>query len=550
MTTDIGYPETARRLRCALFVDFDNVYLGLRRLDPAAAEEFAGSPGRWLSALESGSDADGDFSRRFLIRSCYLNPSTFSQFRPNFTRAGFSVVDCPSLTQQGKSSADINLVLDAVDALAASTHYDEFVILSADADFTPLALRCRAADRRVTIITAGPAASAYRAVADTVVTADELAELVRDPDAPGAGDEITRTPSRRRRGGAAAGAPSVGIEAAEPTGPAGADPGAAEDAAPAAPAKAPRRRGSRGGAAGDQGAAEAVAELAAGQGAAGAGDGAAGDRAAAGGSGRRSRGGRAGGAPSSGAAAGTESGAAEAGTEAAPAGASAATAAGEDADQVTPTRPASAARRAVLRQVRAADRPLRGGLVARAAQSAEPGIAAGGWDGAGAFFPWIAREVPEVAASPEPAPGFVWDPERFSEADLPGSAVALPPLQRQVVDVTDIPNLPTDRYRVLLTALADDLAAHPFDRPETARRVRDACQAAGQPIGRSSVNTVIAGVLYAGLDLAASPSAAQIAETWADNVVGLCRGARMVLSPADVAAIRSWVGGGLVAARA
>ncbi|MDQ5874860.1 MAG: NYN domain-containing protein, partial [Actinomycetota bacterium] len=147
--------ESGRRLRCALFVDFDNVYIGLQRLDPIAAEAFASAPTHWLTALETGNDAEGEFSRRFLIRACYLNPSVFSQFRPNFTRAGFSVVDCPSLTQQGKSSADINLVLDAVDALSAETRYDEFVILSADADFTPLALRCRAADRRVTIITAG-----------------------------------------------------------------------------------------------------------------------------------------------------------------------------------------------------------------------------------------------------------------------------------------------------------------------------------------------------------------------------------------------------------
>ncbi|EYR63714.1 hypothetical protein N866_18665, partial [Actinotalea ferrariae CF5-4] len=170
-----------RRLRCALFVDFDNVYIGLRRLDPVAAEAFATHPGHWLSGLESGTDDDGEFSRRFLVRACYLNPSVFSQFRPNFTRAGFSVVDCPSLTQQGKSSADINLVLDAVDALAADTYYDEFVIVSADADFTPLVHRFRAADRRVTIITASPAASAYRAVADTVITADALTELVLPP---------------------------------------------------------------------------------------------------------------------------------------------------------------------------------------------------------------------------------------------------------------------------------------------------------------------------------------------------------------------------------
>lgn len=406
--------EAIRRLRCALFVDFDNVYIGLQRLDPEAAENFATAPGDWLSALESGSDADGDFTRRFLVRSCYLNPAAFSQFRPNFTRAGFSVVDCPSLTQRGKSSADINLVLDAVDALAAPTRYDEFVILSADADFTPLALRCRADDRRVTIITAGPAASAYRAVADTVVTADELVELLTNPEEASFGSltSASDVPARQEDAGAKGGRP-----------------------------------------------------------------------------------------PSS-----------------------------------------SPARQAVLRLVRSADRPLNGGQVAQAAVKAEPELAAD-WDGAGSFFPWLARTVPEVGA----AQGFVWDPRRFSEADLSStSGVDLPPLQRQVVEVTDIPNLPPERYRVLITALAEDVATTPFNRPETARRVRDACQAAGEPIGRASVNTVISGVLYAGLDLAKKPSAAEIATTWADNVIGLCRGARMELSKKDVAAIRSWVGGGLV----
>lgn len=404
-----------RQLRCALFVDFDNVYVGLRRLDPVAAEEFAGSPGRWLAGLENGSDADGEFTRRFLVRSCYLNPSAFAQFRPNFTRAGFSVIDCPSLTQQGKSSADINLVLDAVDALNAATHYDEFMILSADADFTPLAHRFRAADRRVTIVTASPAASAYRAVADTVITADELAELVKHPE-----------------------------ESVE------------EQAAPV----------------GNGGRGQATASTA--------------ERSAA-----------------------------------------------------TASSPAA---RAVLRLVRSADRPLNGGAVARAAQQADPALSSN-WDGAGSFFPWLARSVPQVAA----AAGFVWDPRRFSEADVPGQGgVDLPPLQRQVVEVTDIPNLPTESYRVLLTALADDVGAHPFDRPVTAKRVRDACQAAGAQIGRGSVNTVISGILYAGLDLAGNPPAKKVAETWADNVIGLCRGARMELGPQDLAAIRAWVGGGLL----
>ncbi|WP_225753915.1 NYN domain-containing protein [Actinotalea sp. Marseille-Q4924] len=443
-TTDAA----SRRLRCALFVDFDNVYIGLQRLDPTAAEAFATHPGHWLSGLESGTDDDGDFTRRFLVRACYLNPSVFSQFRPNFTRAGFSVVDCPSLTQQGKSSADINLVLDAVDALAAPTFYDEFVIVSADADFTPLAHRFRAADRRVTIITASPAASAYRAVADTVITADALTELVLPTTAERLAEAVAAVPVPVVEQTATASATGTGRSAGgEGSTPGGAGTGrrraGVEEGAP------PRSRGIGGG----------------------------------------------------------------------------------------------PARALVLRQVRTADRPLNGGSLAQAAQKAEPALASTNWDGAGSFFPWLATAVPEVAASA----GFVWDPARFSEADLPGAGgVDLPPLQRQVVEVTEIPNLPTERYRALLTALADDVAAHPFDRPETARRVRDACQAAGEAIGKASVNTVIAGVLYAGLDLAARPDARTIAQTWADNVLGLCRGARMDLTAQDVAAIRTWVGGGLL----
>jgi len=305
--------------RCALFVDFDNVYLGLQRLDPDAAASFAEEPGRWLAALEEGEDAEGHFRRRFLVRSCYLNPSAFSQFRANFTRAGFQVVDCPSLTQQGKSSADINLVLDAVDALAAPVRYEEFVIVSADADFTPLALRCRAADRRVTVVTASPAASAYRAVADQVVAADELAALLRGQERP------------------------------EP---------------PAAPAQR--------------------------------------------------------------------------------------------------------------------------------------------------------REVD------------------------------LAPLQRQVTAVTDVPGLRGEHYEVLLRSLAEDLRARPFDREATTKRVYEACQAADASVGRSTVKQVVDGLLYAGLDLSARPALRRIAETWAEHVVGLCRGARVELSRQDVAALRRWVTGGLV----
>jgi uncharacterized LabA/DUF88 family protein len=154
-------------IRAAMFVDFDNVYTGLMALDPAAARRFAEDPKHWTEALADG--GAGEESRRFLIRNCYLNPVVYSKYRPYWTRAGFRVIDCPSLTQRGKSSTDINLVLDAMDALSGAAQVEQFFIASADADFTSLIQRFRAADRMTTVIAAGAVAFAYREMADGVV---------------------------------------------------------------------------------------------------------------------------------------------------------------------------------------------------------------------------------------------------------------------------------------------------------------------------------------------------------------------------------------------
>jgi uncharacterized LabA/DUF88 family protein len=414
-----------RRIRCALFVDFDNVYLGLRRLDPPAAEAFANDPGRWLERLETGRDAEGEFRRRFLVRACYLNPSAFARFRPFFTRAGFRVVDCPSLTQQGKSSADINMALDAVDALSAPTRYDEFVIVSADADFTPLALRCRAADRRVTIITAGPAASAYRAVADAVLTADDLAEILITPALPMIDEASVEVLEERQT--SVEEALAISTEAAEP--------------------------------------------------------------------------------------------------------------------RSTPT----GASGAVLRLLRSAPGPVVSASLAHAALRVDSTLPMSAWDGQGSFAAWLVASVPEAGYSSRPSPGYGWDRSRFTEADLPaGEALELTPLQGQVAGVTDIPSLSTEQYGMLLDSLAKDVNAHPFHRTETSKRVRDACQEAGVAVGRASINYVIQGLLYAGLKLQPPLSAEQLAEGWASNVEGLCRGARMEISENGLAEVREWVGGGLI----
>jgi hypothetical protein len=108
-------------LRAALFVDFDNMCISFEELDPLAAHRFATQPARWLAwfesglhALNGGGDADAEpVRRRILVRKCYLNPVTFGRYRSDYTRAAFTVVDCPPLTQRGKTSADVYMVMDS-----------------------------------------------------------------------------------------------------------------------------------------------------------------------------------------------------------------------------------------------------------------------------------------------------------------------------------------------------------------------------------------------------------------------------------------------------
>jgi len=151
--------------------------LGLRKLDENAAEAFASRPSLWLQWLEAGLDAGGKTKRRFLVKNVYLNPVTFGSYRAVYTRNGFRSIDCPPLTGQGKNNADIYMVLDIVDALQSGFRYDEFVIASTDADFTPILHRLRGQDRRTTLLTAGLSAAAYRAVCDSFVSPEVLADV-------------------------------------------------------------------------------------------------------------------------------------------------------------------------------------------------------------------------------------------------------------------------------------------------------------------------------------------------------------------------------------
>ncbi len=160
-------------MKSALFVDFDNVYTQLRQLQPAAAERFARQPTEWIrwltESLEIPVGHDPQARRRLLVRRCYLNPNWYQTYRHAFLRAGFEIVDCPPVTAQGKTSTDIHMVLDIIELLQHETRYDEFIVFSADADFTPVLRKLRRYDRRTSVLAIGFPSAAYQASADLLI---------------------------------------------------------------------------------------------------------------------------------------------------------------------------------------------------------------------------------------------------------------------------------------------------------------------------------------------------------------------------------------------
>lgn len=206
-----------RPIRTALFVDFDNVFGSLYRLRRSAADAFGMHPARWLRFFEDGRHAGGrggeHQERALLMRKCYMNPDgfitshpngeddednalraaepsataepvQFRQFRRFFTSAGFSVIDCPALTRRAKNSADIVMAMDIMDALAHKVMIEEFIILSADADFTPVLIRLREHDRRTAVYANKFTAVAYRAASDVLIGEhDFMARALEEPAA-------------------------------------------------------------------------------------------------------------------------------------------------------------------------------------------------------------------------------------------------------------------------------------------------------------------------------------------------------------------------------
>ena len=203
----------AETIKSALFVDYDSLYRRLADTDSDAAAQFGERVGAWVGAVESGglvtpATAEG-VRRRILIRRCYANPETLGGARAAFVASGFEMIDCPLQEGRDRSPADVHMVLDAIDALDHPTGYEEFFLLTADTDLTPVLLRVRAHNRATVIYANEATAANYRVIADGMIEEAALVALLKGGEAEEEAPAESPPPAETRAPAAPPPAPSA-----------------------------------------------------------------------------------------------------------------------------------------------------------------------------------------------------------------------------------------------------------------------------------------------------------------------------------------------------
>src|SRR5712672_1168307 len=78
-----------------------------------------------------------------VVKKAYCDFSRYGDFKRALHEAAFELIEIPHIRQSGKNSADIRMVVDALDLCYTKSHVDTFVIISGDSDFSPLVSKLR-----------------------------------------------------------------------------------------------------------------------------------------------------------------------------------------------------------------------------------------------------------------------------------------------------------------------------------------------------------------------------------------------------------------------
>ncbi|MBM41124.1 MAG: NYN domain-containing protein [Acidobacteria bacterium] len=114
----------------AVFCDFENIALGVRDAK--------------LTTFEIGPVVERLLLKGSIVaKKAYCDWERYKQFKKTMHEAAFELIEIPHARQSGKNSADIRMVVDALDLCYTKEHIDTFVIVSGDSDFSPLVSKLR-----------------------------------------------------------------------------------------------------------------------------------------------------------------------------------------------------------------------------------------------------------------------------------------------------------------------------------------------------------------------------------------------------------------------
>lgn len=114
----------------ALFCDFENVALGVRDAKYAAFD---------IQKVLERLLLKGSI----VVKKAYCDWDRYKEFKATMHEAAFEMIEIPHVRQSGKNSADIRMVVDALDLCYTKSHVDTFVVISGDSDFSALVSKLR-----------------------------------------------------------------------------------------------------------------------------------------------------------------------------------------------------------------------------------------------------------------------------------------------------------------------------------------------------------------------------------------------------------------------
>jgi len=121
---------TNRSKNLALFCDFENIALGVRDAKYARFD---------ITEVLERLLVKGNI----VVKKAYCDWERYKDFKAAMHEASFELIEIPHVRQSGKNSADIRMVVDALDLCYTKAHVDTFVIISGDSDFSPLVSKLR-----------------------------------------------------------------------------------------------------------------------------------------------------------------------------------------------------------------------------------------------------------------------------------------------------------------------------------------------------------------------------------------------------------------------